>query len=97
MLVPKPVAIRSSTSTVGTLAPRSTSLSMLRLTPVRAARASRESRRRSRSRRIRSPRSVMSMPFEKRPAVSLKRFSPLWKTLSSIEEECKPRRNASIE
>src|SRR5262249_16124550 len=89
ILVPNPVAMRSSTSTVGTLAPRSTSLSMLRLTPVRAARASRESQRRSRSRRMRSPRAAMSMPFEKRPAVPLKSVPPLWKTLSSIEEKRK--------
>ena len=37
MLVSRAVAMRSRTSTVGTLAPRSTADSMLRLTPARPA------------------------------------------------------------
>src|SRR5262252_3092443 len=61
-LVSRPVAMRSSTSTVGTLLPRSTSESMLRLTPVRASRSWSERRRRRRSRRRRAPSPTISSP-----------------------------------
>src|SRR5215470_9748765 len=62
MLVSSPVAMRSSTRIVGTLLPRSTSESMLRLTPVRVSRSWSERRRRCRSRRRRAPRPAMSSP-----------------------------------
>jgi hypothetical protein len=68
MLVSRPVAMRSRTSTVGTLLPRSTSESMLRLTPVRDSRSPSDSRRRNRSRRRRAPRPTMSRPDESRTA-----------------------------
>src|SRR2546426_1863143 len=66
MLVSSPVAMRSSTRTVGTLLPRSTSESMLRLTPVRASRSWSESRRRRRSIRRRAPSPAMSSPDDSR-------------------------------
>src|SRR6267378_6788071 len=69
-LVSSPVAMRSSTRTVGTLLPRSTSDSMLRLTPVRASSSWSESRRRRRSRRSRAPRPAMSSPDDRRGRVS---------------------------
>ena len=53
-------AIRCRTRMVGTLAPRSTSDTMLLLTPARWARAWREIPRWVRSARIRAPRTVMS-------------------------------------
>src|SRR6266508_5179102 len=62
------MARRSSTSTVGTLLPRSTSESMLRLTPVRASRSWSESRRRRRSIRRRAPSPAMSSPDDGRGA-----------------------------
>src|SRR3989454_7613145 len=68
MLVSSPVAMRSSTRTVGTLLPRSTSESMLRLTPVRASRSWSESRRRRRSIRRRAPSPAMSSPDDGRGA-----------------------------
>src|SRR5207244_3836139 len=63
MLVPRPVAMRSRTRTVGALAPRSTADSMLRLTPERRARAARDSPRSARWRRIRSPRCLTLSPL----------------------------------
>jgi len=77
MLVSSPVAIRSSTSTVGTLLPRSTSESIDRLTPVRASSAWSERRRRRRSPRSRAPSPAMSSPDDSRPFPSPGRDSTI--------------------
>src|SRR5438067_249091 len=62
MLVSSPVAMRSSTSTVGALLPRSTADSMLRLTPAFAASSFSDRRRRARSLRTRAPSASRSSP-----------------------------------
>jgi hypothetical protein len=82
MLVSRAVAMRSRTRTVGTLPPRSTAESMLRLTPARPAMVSSESPRPRRADRIRAPSSAMSSPVENRrmaaPLDTRMDHIPLW-------------------
>lgn len=60
MLVPSPVAILSSTSTVGIFVPRSTADSMLRLTPDLSVSSARDNPRATRSAFTRPPSRTMS-------------------------------------